>query len=168
MAVADQREDLRDSFGELIEISMWHPGLPRRQVRPVEQPKCQRRIDGVEKRRNQNASTLPLRRFVSHPFRGNGRPRPQHDHAPGCADRLLNDLVKRSAQWNFLVPPDRPATQLQAFRERLRARAVLGRIAEEDVGHSFSRDGSGNQVNESIGTLTQCYWTMRALVWKRR
>src|SRR5271166_804683 len=94
-----------------------------------------------------NSSIIALRRFLYHPVALDRGCRPEHQHALGFVDLLLDDPAELLACRDHPVPPHGPAVRLQRLRDGLGARAILSGVADEDVAHPYC--GARTEVRAS-------------------
>jgi hypothetical protein len=108
---------------------------PVRERRRLQLPESERRLDVVEKHRDQAPLLVALLGLVDHPLAVDRGERPQHDHAARLLELALDGAAVSLARHQLAIPEHTPP----ALFERLFELACPGRIhacvAEEDVGH---------------------------------
>src|SRR5438067_1925319 len=128
--------------------------VPAAQRRRLTFTETERRIDRIDQHRDVDVPALRARRFVANemPFRADRLLAPDHDHAPGGIELMLDRPPPFVAGAYMLVPPDRIAVGLERLDQRLDPPPVFRLVGDEDVAHQPAPCRDSSTVGAALTT----------------
>ncbi len=134
---------------KLFKTRMMLIRSPIHQPRGLHISKFQRDLHLFEKHHGkQHPSAQAFSRLVLHPLRLHRCLSPDHHHRFRGIKRFLNNFIKRSADWNTPIPPNRPPLLLEYTSQRLNMSPVFTGVTDENVTHAV-----GLIVNPGIALI---------------